>query len=178
MTPDKIYLVGFMASGKTTIARSLAARLHWLCEDVDDLIEKRERASVAEIFARRGEPYFRSVEREILQLLQPIRHTVVATGGGTFVDPENRMLINRDGVSVWIDLPLAEIVPRIPLDGRRPLAADRAQLDRLYATRVESYRFAHIRVSASRLPTSAIVDRIVEAIHQLPPVIEQSPGRA
>ena len=171
MTPDKIYLVGFMAAGKTTTARALGDRLRWRHEDVDDLIEKRERSTVAEIFGRHGEAYFRQVEREILHLIQPMRHVVVATGGGTFADPDNRMAINLDGVSVWLDVPLADLVARIPLDGRRPLAADRAQLERLYLSRVDTYRLAHIRVSTSRTPTHAVVDKIMDAIAQLPPVV-------
>lgn len=173
MNADKIYLVGFMASGKSTVARALAARLRWTTEDVDDLIERRERLTVAEIFATQGEPYFRAAERDILKLLLPIRHVVVATGGGTFVDPDNRAAINMDGVSVWIDLPLAEIIPRIPLDGRRPLAGDRAQLERLYQARVECYRLARIRINASRVSTSAIVEAIIDAIAHLPPILQQ-----
>jgi shikimate kinase len=168
VTTDKIYLVGFMAAGKSTVARALAGRLGWRAEDVDDLIEKRERLTVAEIFARHGEPYFRRVEREILALIQPLRHVVVATGGGTFADPENRAAINLDGVSVWLDLPLPDLIARIPLDGRRPLAADRAQLERLYLARSDAYRLAHLRVAASRTTTAAIVDRILEAIADLP----------
>lgn len=173
MTPDKIYLVGFMASGKSTIARALAGRLRWRAEDVDDLIEARERSTIAQIFAKQGEPYFRAVEREILALLRPIRHIAVATGGGTFADPENRAAINFDGISVWIDVPLADLIPRIPLDGRRPLAASRADLERLYAARVDSYRLAHVRVQASRLPVQTVVDRILETIHQMPPFFSQ-----
>jgi shikimate kinase len=171
---DKVYLVGFMASGKSTIARALATRLHWRAEDIDDLIERRERRTIAEIFSKQGEPYFRSVEREILRLLQPLRHVIVATGGGTFADPENRAAINFDGVSVWIDLPLADLITRIPLDGRRPLAANRADLERLYAARTDAYRLAHLRVSASRAPVTAIVDRIVEALNQLPPSFDRT----
>ena len=174
MTTDKIYLVGFMASGKSTIARALAARLRWRVEDVDDLIEARERRTISEIFSQQGEPHFRMVEREILRILQPMRTLVVATGGGTFADPDNRGFINLDGVSVWIDLPLADLIPRIPLDGRRPLAANRAQLERLYNTRVDAYRLAHVRVCAARVPVSAVVDRILQAIHELPPILEQS----
>lgn len=173
MTPDKIYLVGFMGSGKTTVARALGSRLGWRWEDVDDLIEKRERLTVAEIFARHGEPYFRHAEREILKLLQPMRHLVVATGGGTFVDPENRAAINLDGASVWLDVPLPDLIARIPLDGRRPLAADRAQLERLYTARTDAYRLAHVRISAARLHTSAVVDRIIESISQFPPIVAQ-----
>jgi shikimate kinase len=174
VTTDKIYLVGFMASGKSTIARALAARLRWRAEDVDDLVEARERRTISEIFAQQGEPYFRSVEREILRILKPMRHLVVATGGGTFADTENRGLINFDGVSVWIDLPLGDLIPRIPLDGRRPLAANRQQLEQLYAARVDAYRLAHVRVCAARVPVSAVVERILEAIHELPPILEQS----
>ena len=174
MNTDKIYLVGFMASGKSTIARALAARLRWRWEDVDHLIEARERLTIAEIFARHGEPYFRAAEREILKVLQPLRHVVVATGGGTFADPENRAAINFDGVSVWIDLPLADLIPRIPLDGRRPLASDRAQLERLYAARVDAYRMAHARVNASRVPTQVVVDRILEALDQLPSLVHHT----
>lgn len=170
---DKIYLVGFMAAGKSTVGRELAARLGWRAEDVDDLIEKRERSTVSEIFSRHGEPYFRQVEREMLRLVQPMRHVVVATGGGTFVDAENRALINLDGVSVWIDLPLTEVIARIPVDGRRPLAADRAALERLYVTRVESYRHAHVRVDASRLSRAEVVDQIADAIASQPPLINR-----
>ena len=173
MTPDKIYLVGFMASGKSTLARALAGRLGWQSEDVDDLIERRERKTVAGIFSQHGEPYFRAAEREILALIRPIRQIVVATGGGTFADPENRAAINLDGLSVWIDLPLADLIPRIPLDGRRPLAADRPALERLYAARVDAYRMAHCRVNASRASTPAIVDRILEAIQLLPALFDR-----
>lgn len=171
MTPDKIYLVGFMASGKSTIARALAARLGWQAEDIDELIERRERRSIADIFAQQGEPYFRTVEREILRMLQPLRHVVVATGGGTYADPENRAFINFDGLSVWIDVPLVQLIPRIPMDGRRPLAANRADLERLYAARVEAYQFAHLHLAAGSAPVEVTVDQIVQAIADLPPVL-------
>jgi shikimate kinase len=168
VTTDKIYLVGFMGSGKSTIARALSARLQWQSEDIDDLIERRERRTIADIFAKQGEPYFRAAEREMLKVLQPLRHVVIATGGGTFADPDNRAAINLDGVSVWIDVPLADLLHRIPLDGRRPLASNRADLERLYALRADTYRLAHLRIQASRIPVHAVVDRILEALAQMP----------
>ncbi len=171
MTVDKIYLVGFMATGKTTVGRQLALRLGWRFEDIDQLIEAHEKRTIAEVFAQQGEPYFRSLERQVLALLTPLRHVVVATGGGTFGDPDSRQVINLDGASVWIDVPLPELVRRIPMDGRRPLAADRPQLERLYAARTESYRMAHLRVNASRASASAVADRILEALSALPPTI-------
>lgn len=171
MNVDKVYLVGFMASGKSTVGRHLAARLRWRFEDIDHLIEVREKKTVAEIFAKHGEAYFRQAERDILALLLPMRHVVVATGGGTFADPDNRTAINMDGVSVWIDVPLTELVARIPLDGRRPLAADRGALERLFAARVDTYRLAHLRVNASRSSASVVADRILDALHAMPGVI-------
>ena len=167
MTVDKIFLVGFMAAGKTTVARALAARLGWHAVDVDELIEARERRTVAEIFARQGEPHFRVIEREILQLLLPLRHIVVATGGGTFVDPDNRAAMNRDGLSIWLDVPFEEVLGRLPVDGRRPLAADRAQMERLFAARQLAYAQARLRVDASGMHAEAVVERIMDGITEM-----------
>lgn len=164
MITDKIYLVGFMGSGKTTLARALAGRLDWRTADVDERIEAREQRSIATIFARDGEPYFRDVERRVLLDLLPERHVVVATGGGTFVPPENRLLINRDGLSVWLDVPLAELVARVPTDGRRPLAADRSQFERLYEARRAIYQQAHVRLDAARAPVEALVEQLLERL--------------
>jgi shikimate kinase len=160
---DKIYLVGFMAAGKTTVARAIARRLGWRAEDVDELIEARERLTVADIFTRHGEPYFRAAEREILHLLLPLRHTVVATGGGTFMDPESQQAIKLDGTSVWLDVPLETIVARLPADGRRPLTADRAQMERLFALRQAGYAGADLRIDAAG-PADAVAERILDAL--------------
>jgi shikimate kinase len=162
VTIDKIYLVGFMAAGKTTVARLLAERLGWRTEDVDELVEARERMTVANIFTKHGEAYFRAAEREIVRLLLPMRHAVIATGGGTFMDPENRTAINLDGLSVWLDVPLPTLVDRIPADGRRPLAADRAQMERLYAVRQVAYAHAHLRVEAGAASAEAVVEQVLE----------------
>ena len=97
MKAEKVYLVGFMGAGKTTVARALARRLDWRVADIDELIERREHQTVSELFARQGESYFRAVERAVLLEQIGVRHTLVATGGGTFVDPQNRALINADG---------------------------------------------------------------------------------
>ena len=158
---DKIYLVGFMAAGKTTVARLLAARLGWRAEDIDELIEARERMTVADIFSRHGEAYFRAAERDILRVLLPLRHTVVATGGGTFMDPENRQAMNLDGTSVWLDVPIDTVVARLPPDGRRPLSADRAQMEHLFALRQAAYLQAHLRVEATA-PPEEIVERVLD----------------
>jgi shikimate kinase len=164
VTVDKIYLVGFMTAGKTTVAQALARRLGWQAEDIDGLIEARERRTVADIFSRSGEPYFRRVEREILQLLLPLRHVVVATGGGTFADPENRAAIRRDGLTIWLDVPFTEVLARLPSDRRRPLAADRAQMERLFAARRVAYSEADIRIEVDRAAAEEVAERIMELL--------------
>src|SRR5262245_44780975 len=84
---DKVYLVGFMGAGKTTVAKALAKRLDWKAEDIDSVIERDERRDIPTIFRQDGEPYFRARERAALIGLLPARGTVVASGGGTFADP-------------------------------------------------------------------------------------------
>jgi shikimate kinase len=159
---EKVYLVGFMGAGKTTVARALARRLGWETVDVDEAIERRERLAVSEIFATRGEPYFRLVEQSVLfeQLGRP--HLVVATGGGTFADPQNRAAINADGVSVWLDVPIERLITRIPADGRRPLAADRTGFEHLYHVRRTAYMQAHVRLDAARASVDALVEQLVD----------------
>jgi shikimate kinase len=162
MKADKVYLVGFMGAGKTSVARALGKRLDWRVVDIDDVIEQQEHQTVSELFARHGEPYFRAVERAVLLAQVGARHEVVATGGGTFVDPQNRAVINHDGVSVWLDVPLDRLVSRIPMDGRRPLAADRAEFERLYQVRRAAYQQAHLRIDAGRPSVEEIVDQLVD----------------
>jgi len=160
---DKLYLVGFMGAGKTTVARALGKRTGWRVEDIDQRIEAREHRTVASIFSQQGEPYFRQLERLALGELLPLRHVVVATGGGTFVEPDNRALMLADGAVAWLDLPLAEVIERVPADGRRPLAADRMQMEQLFTRRQLAYAQAHVRVDAAR-PVAEVVGRLLEWI--------------
>ncbi len=160
MQTDKIYLVGFMGAGKSSVARALGARLGWQVDDLDQLIEHRKGRSVAEIFAREGEAHFREVERAVLNATLEHRHAVVATGGGTFVDPLNRSTINRDGVSIWLDVSFDTVVDRVPADGRRPLAADREAMRALWAQRREAYSLAHYRVDADVASVSDLVEQL------------------
>ena len=157
-----MYLVGFMGAGKTTVARALAKRLDWTMEDIDERIERRERRDISTIFRQEGEPYFRAIERDELIALLPQRGTVVATGGGTVIDAGNRELMLRDGAVIWLDAAFSVIVSRVPVDGRRPLAADRIEMERLYNQRLMAYRQAHLRVDAGRGSVEDLVDQIVD----------------
>jgi shikimate kinase len=162
VTADKIYLVGFMGAGKSSVARALGKRLDWKVEDIDVRIERAEHRDIPTIFREAGEPYFRAREREVLIQLLPERGTVIASGGGTFADPANRELMLRDGAVVWLDAPLATVLGRVPLDGRRPLATDRLAMEQLYNQRLAAYCLAHFRVDAGRGSVEELVDHIVE----------------
>jgi len=158
---DKLYLVGFMGAGKTTVARAVGARLGWRVEDIDLRIEAAERRTVASIFAQSGESYFRQAERQVLSALLPIREVVVATGGGTFAEADNRALMLADGAVAWLDLPLPRVLERVPADGRRPLASDRAQMELLFARRQLAYAEAHVRIDASGR-VADVVERLLD----------------
>ena len=162
MKTDKIYLVGFMGAGKSSVARALGRRLDWRAEDIDARIEQAERRDIPTIFRDSGEPYFRAREREALIDLLPERGAVIASGGGTFADASNRELMLRDGGVVWLDAPFEIILTRVPRDGRRPLAADRLGMEQLYNQRLAAYRQAHLRVDAGRGSVEELVEHIVE----------------
>ena len=111
-----IYLVGFMAAGKSTVGRMLADELGWTFIDIDDDIEAQEQTSIAEIFEIRGEEAFREIETAVIckrvQMVQRGRPTVVALGGGAFTRDPNYELLEDNGVTVWLDCPLKVVEQR------------------------------------------------------------------
>jgi len=158
---QRIYLIGFMGAGKSTVGRELSVQLKWPLFDTDAEIEKSENLSVAEIFARFGESRFRELEREHLARLSRIPKGVIALGGGAFVDPENRKIIEATGVAVWLDASLSSIRERVRPDGSRPLLSAGEQLERLYDTRLSFYKLAPVHIlTDNRLP-DAIAREII-----------------
>ena len=101
-----IFLVGFMASGKSTVGKALAKALGWRLLDTDDLVEEREQRSVERIFSESGQPFFRQAEADVLRSLDDLRRAVVATGGGLFLGYESRRWLIDHGRTVWLDVPL------------------------------------------------------------------------
>ncbi len=146
-----VYVVGFMASGKTTLGRMLADHIGWSFADLDEDIERRESQPIPEIFETRGEAEFRRIEHELMRkrvrAIECGRPMVLALGGGAFVQPENFALLENNGVTVWLDCPLQLIENRVK-GADRPLARDLAQMRSLYASRREGYALADYRVEA------------------------------
>src|SRR5580658_5091894 len=133
-----VYLAGFMGSGKTTVARVLADRLGWDFIDLDTEIEFAEETTIAQLFETRGELEFRRIETEALKkVMHRVERgmpSVVALGGGSFVQPTNSQLLEGHGISVWLDCPFETIEQRVGvLEGdTRPLTRDRERFRQLY----------------------------------------------
>lgn len=159
-----IYLVGFMGSGKTTVGRLVASRLGWSFVDLDREVTRHEGCSIAEIFESRGEEYFRRVESERLRAVSTRTRQIVALGGGTYVDEENRKCVEASGLSIFLDAPLKDILARVDDDGERPLFRDKEGLGRLYQERWLSYRMAAVSLHTEDLDPEAIADRILDLV--------------
>jgi shikimate kinase len=147
----RVYLTGFMGSGKTTVGRRLAARFGVPFLDLDQEIEQRAGMTVREIFERQGEPAFRQMEAEALRGTLAFPDVVVATGGGTMTFEGNFRLIRSSGLSVWLNPPFATIAARIGGKGKtdRPLFKDETQALALYRERLPAYRRADITMNVA-----------------------------
>ena len=147
----RIYLTGFMGSGKSTAGRLLAQRLQVPFVDLDGEIERWAGMTVREIFERHGEPVFRRLEHEALRATLEMPDAVVATGGGTVAFEANTRLIGRGGLSVWLNPPFAAIVARIGALGKedRPLFRNEVQALALYRERLPAYRRADLTVDVA-----------------------------
>jgi shikimate kinase len=162
-----VYLVGFMASGKSTVGRRLACRLGWNFFDTDEEIVNAEQCSIAELFAQRGEAEFRRIETLVLSRhvawIKRGRPAVLALGGGAFTLPENRQLIAGNGISVWLDCSLDRARNRLQrsVGPVRPLAQDPETFASLYAMRREHYSLADVRIPVDTDDADRTVDAIL-----------------
>jgi shikimate kinase len=162
-----LYLVGFMACGNTTVGRALADHIGWPFADMDAEIEAREGRAISEIFLEHGEAGFREIESLVLRNhvrnIETGQPCVLALGGGAFVQPSNRELLHNNGVSLWLDCPLAVIQRRLHGDTSRPLAAQaNGGLGRLYEDRRPVYSRADYRVDVDTEDVPELIRRILK----------------
>lgn len=163
-----VVLVGMMGVGKSSIGRRLAARLAVPFVDADSEIEKAADMSIPDIFARHGEPYFRSGEARVIGRLLDNGPQVLATGGGAFMNEATRAAIKAKGVSIWLAAEFDVLVRRIAKrKNDRPMLAtdDPAEtLRQLLKVREPVYALADITVQSRETPHDAIVGEIVTAL--------------
>ena len=161
-----LYLVGFMASGKTTIGKLLADELGWSFADLDEDIVAAEGASIVDLFDTFGEEEFR--KRELVALRRRVsqiergKPMVVALGGGTFVPDLNQALLIENGITIWLDCPFHRVSARIEGSNHRPLARDPAKFKQLYEDRREAYARAEYRVEIQDDDAARVVAGILK----------------
>jgi shikimate kinase len=164
-----VVLVGLMGVGKSTVGRRLARRLGLSFVDTDEEIEDASGYPAAEVFERYGEKDFRDGERRLVARLIEGDVRVIATGGGAYVDPRTRQLLNDRAITVWLDAPidiLAERTSRRDTRAQLRQADPKQVLERLDAERRPSYQEAHIHVRSGDGAHKDVVDAILSALEK------------
>ncbi len=162
-----IVLVGFMGSGKTLVGRELARIWDRPLVDTDLLIEQAEGMSIPEIFARWGEEGFRERERAAVDRASRLRNVVIATGGGAWLDPNNRCALGRGGISVYLETSADVLVGRLAEDGGRPLLRvgnPPEEIRRLLEEREPVYREADLHICTDDATPEQIARHIAERV--------------
>ncbi len=170
-----IYLTGFMGAGKSTIGPRLAKQLDYEFKDSDSMIEQESGKSVSEIFHKNGEPYFRLLEKKMLLRCAAGTNTVISLGGGTLIDPENRMTVKQNGILIYLSTGPVTILDRVKSTSKRPLLTNPdgglvreddaiMHLEQLLAVRSEGYHSADFTVVTDDKSIDEIQDLIVNYI--------------
>ncbi|MGG1553203.1 shikimate kinase [Paenibacillus ferrarius] len=163
MTVRNLVLVGFMGTGKSTIGKKLAERLHWRFIDADAAIEANQGTSIPEIFRLQGEAYFRKVESQVLAGVLTGACQVVATGGGAVLAQENRDCMLANSFVVGLKASAEAIIDRVSQDTNRPLLQGNLEerVHTLLESRKTAYDFAHVTIDTTALTVEQIVEEIV-----------------
>jgi shikimate kinase/3-dehydroquinate synthase len=161
--PARVVLVGFMGAGKSTVGPLVAQRLGWAFLDLDDDVEAAAGRTVLEIFATDGEAAFRAAERAAAERAGRRERLVLATGGGAFTVPETRRVLQQGAMTVWLRCALDALLARIPSDGSRPLAANRATIGPLLVGREPSYALADLTVDTTHMAPADVANIIAKA---------------
>jgi shikimate kinase len=156
-----VVLVGMMGAGKSSVGRRLAARLGIPFVDADTEIETAAAMTIAEMFEKHGEPYFRAGEARVIARLLDQGPQVLATGGGAVMDPNTRALIAGKGISVWLKADVDVLLRRTRRRAERPLAS---RIETLLPQREPFYAQSDLVVQSREEPHDAVVDEIVAAL--------------
>lgn len=163
-----IVLIGMMGAGKSSLGARLAAELALPFLDADAEIEKAAAMSIAEIFEKHGETAFRDGERRVIKRLLGEGPMVLALGGGAFIDDEVRALVHEKAISIWLDVPLNELVRRVKKKpNKRPLLKGQnieARLTELMHQRGPIYQQATLKVDVGGSSHEAAIERLVDAL--------------
>jgi len=164
-----IVLVGFMGTGKTTIAKELARRLNFNYISIDELIEKRENKSISQIFAEKGESYFRDLESEIVKEVSQGNNLIIDAGGGVVLREENVLNLKKKGILICLKAKPEVILERTKGYTHRPLLNvpnPKERIEELLKIREPYYRKADYFIDTSNISVQEAVEKILEIIRE------------
>ncbi len=165
MNSKRVIITGFMGTGKTVVGKVLASKLKWLFFDADGLAETTEGMPVSEIFERKGEAYFRKLEKRCLEGLVSMNEVVISTGGGTLLDPETLSMATENSAIVCLVASEEELKKRLAKDKTRPLLKGglNAALE-LLKEREPLYKKIGTQVDTTGLTPEQVSDKILELL--------------
>jgi shikimate kinase len=158
-------LTGMMGVGKSTIGKILAKKLEYKFIDVDKLIEQKEGLSINLIFKNKGETYFRKIESEIALRELKKQDSVIALGGGAFLNNLIRKNTKKLSTSFWLDVPLEELINRLSKSKQRPLLHKKntsETVEKIYFDRKKIYNEADYRIKCRFLTSKEIINKILD----------------
>ena len=164
-----IYLVGFMATGKTSVGKELARMTKMRFLDLDEFIELKEKRTISDIFAKEGEPYFRKIEKRALKQVSKEKNFVVACGGGIVLDEDNVKIMKQTGVMICLTASPEIILKRASAFTHRPLLNvedPKKQVDLLLKMRSPFYAKADKCIDTSGLSMKQVADKIMKSIYK------------
>ena len=172
-----VVMVGMMGAGKSAVGRSLAETLGVPFLDSDEELVRAANMSIAEIFARDGEAFFRAREEEVIARLLEEETCILSTGGGAYLNPRIRDKVSASGVALWLDADLELLWSRVRHKDTRPLLRTpdpKATLSQIYDARVPEYAKADLSVKGDPAYSIAeMTDEVVKALLARPDVLEE-----
>ena len=165
-----LILTGMMGVGKTTIGKALSERLKIKFIDVDKVIENQESSSINKIFEKKGEIYFRKIEKIITLKQLENTNCVIALGGGAFINKDIREKVLKSGITIWLDLEIKELFKRSLSSKKRPLLNNvnlEKKLNDIYHQRKDVYNLSNYKINCNAQTKSAVVEKIIKIYESL-----------
>jgi shikimate kinase len=159
-----IVLAGFMATGKTSVARAVASKMGMKYIDIDDIIEEREKRPIRVIFKEDGEKYFRQVEKKVAKEISEQDNFVVATGGGVVIDEENVRNLKKNGIIICLSAAVDVILQRTACSSCRPLLNvddPKRRIETLLEARAPFYARADYTIDTSNMTVEEVAEEVI-----------------
>lgn len=159
-----IVITGFMGTGKSVAAKELARKLGMKFINMDRIIEERQGTSIADIFARYGEKYFRAQENKLVKELSQKENMVIATGGGTLLSSDNARMLGQAGEIVCLYADSQTIYNRVKRKNDRPLLKGEnvlSEIDHLLEERKKMYANIKWKIDTTNLNIEEVTDKII-----------------